>query len=139
VSASSDLDLVFYDGSCGLCHRGVRFLIARDRNGSRFRFAPLFGETFGGLVPAPARSGLPDTLVVRAADGRLLVKSAAIVHVLQRVGGSWARAGDALAAMPPAIADCGYDAVARIRHRLFRRPPDDCPVASSEQRERFRP
>ena len=21
---------IFYDGSCGLCHRGVRFVVARD-------------------------------------------------------------------------------------------------------------
>ena len=40
-------DLVFYDGTCGLCHRGVRFFLAEDRAGTSFQFAPLGGELFG--------------------------------------------------------------------------------------------
>ena len=39
-------DILFYDGSCGLCHRAVRFILAEDRSGTAFRFAPLGGETF---------------------------------------------------------------------------------------------
>ena len=36
-------DLLFYDGTCGLCHRAVTFALARDPDGSRFRFAALQG------------------------------------------------------------------------------------------------
>ena len=43
-------ELVFYDGRCGLCHHSVRFLLARDRDGALFRYAPLFGETFGPIA-----------------------------------------------------------------------------------------
>ena len=39
-------DIVFYDGGCALCHHSVRFLVARDRDGSRFRFAPIGGACF---------------------------------------------------------------------------------------------
>ncbi|HZH02738.1 MAG TPA: DCC1-like thiol-disulfide oxidoreductase family protein [Myxococcaceae bacterium] len=56
---ASDSDILFYDGGCGLCHRAVRFVLARDPAG-RFRFAPLGGSAtvgpgWGGFyAPSPA-------------------------------------------------------------------------------------
>ena len=38
---------LFYDGTCALCHGAVRFVLARDRDGSAFRFAPLDFHDFG--------------------------------------------------------------------------------------------
>ena len=32
--------VIFYDGVCGLCNRGVQFVLRRDREGA-FRFATL--------------------------------------------------------------------------------------------------
>ena len=55
-------ELVFYDGDCGLCHRTVRFLLARDPEGSLFLFAPLFGETFNREFPLSAREGMADSV-----------------------------------------------------------------------------
>ena len=74
-------DTVFYDGSCGLCHRAVRFVLAEDREDS-FRFAPLGGETFEQAVPQSARSGLPDSLLIATADGRLLTRARGVRHLL---------------------------------------------------------
>ena len=34
--------VLFYDGSCGLCHASVRFILLRDRRGT-LAFAPLAG------------------------------------------------------------------------------------------------
>src|SRR5579885_2416758 len=49
-------ELIFYDGHCGLCHGFVKFALARDREGARFRFAPLPEQTlrFFGLAGTPA-------------------------------------------------------------------------------------
>ena len=77
--------LVFYDGTCGLCHRAVRFALARDADGSRFRFAPLDSEAFRQRVPDAA--GLPDSMVVRTPEGSVLVRSAGVIHILERAGG----------------------------------------------------
>ena len=129
--------MVFYDGACGLCHRTVRFAIARDRDGRRFRFAALGSEAFRRLVPETLRRGLPDSIVVLTPDGALLSRSAAIVHILDRIGGSWRLQGRLLALVPRGIRDLGYDGVARVRHRLFRKPPDACPVTPPELRARF--
>jgi predicted DCC family thiol-disulfide oxidoreductase YuxK len=129
--------MVFYDGACGLCHRTVRFAIARDRDGSRFRFATLGGEAFRRVVPEALRAGLPDSIVVFTADGTLLARSAAVIHILERIGGPWRLAGGLFALVPQAIRDLGYDGIARVRHRLFRRPTDACPVTPPELRARF--
>ena len=133
----ADHSTVFYDGGCGLCHRAVRFAIAHDGDGSRFRFASLDGEGFRRRVPAAARAGLPDSIVTLAADGALLVRSAAVIHILERIGGPWKLLGRLLAIIPRWARDAGYDAVARVRHLLFRRPDDTCPVTPPELRARF--
>lgn len=129
--------MVFYDGGCGLCHRTVRFAIARDRDGSRFRFAALGSEAFRRLVPEALRAGLPDSIVVLTPDGTLLARSAAVIHILERIGGPWRLQGRLLALVPQGIRDLGYNGIARVRHRLFGRPTDACPVTPPELRARF--
>jgi predicted DCC family thiol-disulfide oxidoreductase YuxK len=129
--------MVFYDGACGLCHRTVRFAIARDRDGSRFRFAALGSEAFRRLVPEALRAGLPDSIVVLTADGTLLARSAAVIHILERIGGPWRLTGRVLALMPQGVRNLGYEGVARVRYKLFGRPTDACPVTPPELRARF--
>ena len=129
--------MVFYDGTCGLCHRTVRFAIARDRDARRFRFAALGGETFRRLVPEALQAGLPDSIVVLTPGGALLMRSAAVIHILERIGGAWRLTGKLLRLVPRRIRDLAYDGVARVRHRLFRRPTDACPVMPPELRARF--
>ena len=129
--------MVFYDGGCGLCHRAVRFAIAHDADGSRFRFASLDSEGFRRRVPAASRAGLPDSIVALTPDGTLLLRSAAVMHVLERVGGGWKVVGRLLRLVPRRVGDAGYDMVARIRYRLFRRPTDTCPVTPPQLRTRF--
>jgi len=130
--------LVFYDGDCGLCHGAVRFLLPRDADGSRFRFAPLQGATFAAL-PEATRRGLPDSLVVRTEDGRLLTKSTGFFFLLRLLPGGWRRVGAVGAALPTVLCDLAYDAVAAVRRALFRRPQGLCPVVPAAWRSRFEP
>jgi predicted DCC family thiol-disulfide oxidoreductase YuxK len=129
--------MVFYDGACGLCHRTVRFAIARDGDGSRFRFAALDSEAFRRLVPPTLRAGLPDSIVVLTPDGRLLTRSAAVIDILERIGGSWRRWAALLGLVPRAIRDLGYDGIARVRYRLVSGPTETCPVTPPDLRARF--
>lgn len=128
---------IFYDGHCGLCHRSVRFVLARDHKGRAFRFAPLYGEAFRARVAESARAGLPDSIVVLTADGSLLTRSGATIYVLRRLGGFWRLLGAAIGLVPRPLRDSVYDWIARIRHRLFTRPDDVCPVIPAELRKRF--
>ena len=129
---------IFYDGTCGLCHGFVRFVLARDR-AARFRFAPLQGPTFRAVVPEDRRAGLPDSVVVSDDDGRVLARTDAVAHVLVSLGGAWRPLGRALRALPRPLRDAAYDAVAAVRRRLFRRPPDLCPLVPEALRGRFEP
>lgn len=132
-------DLVFYDGTCGLCHGWVRFLLRRDRDGNRFRYAPLQGETWVARVPAERRRELPDSVVIRTTEGDLLVESRGVIHLLRRLGGGWKVVAGLLWIVPRPLRDLGYRLVAAVRYRLFRRPQELCPIVPAELWGRFLP
>jgi predicted DCC family thiol-disulfide oxidoreductase YuxK len=130
--------ILFYDGGCGLCHGAVRFVLKRDREGA-FRFAPLEGETFTAEVPEALRAALPDSLALKEADGRLLTRSTAVAALLRRLGGFWAFLGGLLWIIPRPLRNLGYDLVAKVRHRLFKKPEGACPLVPPELRGRLLP
>ncbi|HTO53239.1 MAG TPA: DCC1-like thiol-disulfide oxidoreductase family protein [Myxococcota bacterium] len=126
-----------YDGECGLCHRAVRFVLAEDRDGRGFRFAPLASDAFHRLVPAPQRVALPDSLVLVTADGRVRTRSAALREIGFRLGGVWRALAQASALVPIGLLDRGYDLIAAMRSRMFAKPADVCPILPGDLRKRF--
>jgi predicted DCC family thiol-disulfide oxidoreductase YuxK len=134
-TAPGTTDLVFFDGSCGLCHRGVRFFLAEDLKGSAFQFAPLGGERFAASITG--REALPDSLAVRTAAGETLVRSTAVIHLMKRLGGLWRVLATLARAVPRVVRDLGYDAVAKVRYRLFGRRSEACPLLPPDLRSRF--
>ncbi|HTO06696.1 MAG TPA: DCC1-like thiol-disulfide oxidoreductase family protein [Myxococcota bacterium] len=128
---------LLYDGSCGLCHRAVRFVLAEDRAGCGFRYAPLGGDAFHRLVPPAARAALPDSLVLVTPDGRIFTRSAALRETGFRLGGLWRALAAAAGVVPMGLLDRGYDWIARMRYRMFARPADACPVLPADLRNRF--
>lgn len=90
-------------------------------------------------MPAAQRATLPDSLVVRTEDGRLLTRAAAVQHLLRRLGGGWGVLAALSRLLPRPVLDASYDAIARIRHRLFAEPKEACPVVPREIRARFDP
>jgi predicted DCC family thiol-disulfide oxidoreductase YuxK len=129
-------ELIFYDGTCGLCHRVVRFVLAEDRVG-KFAFSPLQGETFKQTVNEKIRKELPDSFVVVDQSGRLLLRSDAVIHISTRLGGLWKVLGTLLAVAPRWVRDGGYALVGAIRDRLFANPDGYCPTVPPELRVRF--
>ncbi len=135
---SASVERVYYDGECGLCQRTVRFLLAEDRE-QRLRFAPLQGETFAREVPGELRANLPDSIVVQTADGRVLTRSSAVLHVLQGLGGLWRVLAFVSGLVPRAVRDALYDSIARVRKRLFTAPKTLCPLGPAHVTRRFDP
>jgi predicted DCC family thiol-disulfide oxidoreductase YuxK len=133
---SSAFAVLFYDGGCGLCHFSIRALLALDRRGA-LRFAPLGGDAFRELVPAAEADTLPDSLVLRTTDGRLLVRSAALLECLRLIGGPAKALAGLARFVPRPIADRLYDGLARVRARLFAAPRGACPSVSPARRDRF--
>ena len=133
----NEIDTVFYDGHCGLCHRTVRFLLVRDKDGQRFRFAPLDSETFRSTFSERERKEFPESLIVHTASREVLSRSSATLYLLQRLGGSWRVLSALLRLFPRGLRDVVYDGVARVRRRLFATPTEVCPLVPPELRSRF--
>jgi predicted DCC family thiol-disulfide oxidoreductase YuxK len=136
---SAPPEIIFYDGHCGLCHGAVQFVLKRDPSGAAFRFAPLQGRTFEARVPAQRRAELPDTMVLQARDGSLLVRSDAWVQILKRLGGGWSKVGAILSVIPRPLRNLVYDFVALIRYQVFGRRDEVCPLMPPHLRGRFDP
>ena len=82
---------------------------------------------------------LPDSVVVLTAEGNLLVRSGAFLHILRRLGGGWRILGGVLGVIPRPLLDAAYNIVARIRYRVFGTRDDLCPIVPPALRARFDP
>ncbi|MBA3513586.1 MAG: DUF393 domain-containing protein [Pyrinomonadaceae bacterium] len=131
--------LVLYDGVCGLCNGLNQFLLKRDPH-DYFRFASLQSRFAASLLDRYEIDAVDlDTVYVVADYGqpgeRLLARSDAILHVLNRLDGIWGllRVGRAL---PPSLRDALYDVVARNRYRIFGKY-DVCLMPEGKYRRKF--
>lgn len=133
------MDTLFYDGDCGLCHRAVLFALRHDPEGVRFRYAPIGSATFTATFPELVRRELPDSVIVRTAEGRTLVKWDAVQRIAERSGGIWKALAQTAGILPRWLLNWGYDGVARMRKHLFAKPAGACPILPAELRGRFLP
>jgi predicted DCC family thiol-disulfide oxidoreductase YuxK len=134
---TAEPDWIFYDGSCGLCHHLVKFVIARGDAGRQFHFAPLFGDRYRRFEHVIGKNIQSDSVVVLTASGRTLTRSTAAAYILRALGGIWFAMGWLLQLVPEPLRDAGYSLVARTRHKLFARPQGSCPIMPPEFRQRF--
>lgn len=128
--------VVLYDGVCGLCHRAVRWLAAKDRDRA-LRFAPLQGETAARLRAAHPEipAGL-DTVVLVDVEG-VHLRSKAFLHGARYLAPPW-RWASWLRWLPAFVLDPAYRLVARVRYRVWGRF-DACRIPTAAERERFLP
>lgn len=131
--------ILFYDGECGMCTRGVRFVLRHDRRGT-LRFASLRGEHADALRKRHPELAAIDSMVWVEPAGargeeRIRVRSDASLEVTRYLGGGW-RLGLVLGWVPRAWRDALYDWVARNRRRFTRRD-GACDIPSPGERERF--
>lgn len=131
--------LILYDGTCGLCHRSVRMILAHERE-PLHRFAALQSPLGQAIL---ARHGLPrDDLsslrLVQDPGGqseRLSDRSTAALEIAATLKAPlrWLAP---LRILPRPLRDLGYRLVAALRYRLFGRK-DLCDLPSVAERKRF--
>ena len=134
--------MLLFDGTCAVCSRAVRFVLARDRVGT-MRFAPLQGETARTIRASHPELAGVDALVLvergqgNAWAGRIWIGAEAVLRVAEYLGGPW-RAARVFRLVPPFARRWGYGAFAAGRHRVGRHlePP---PIPDAHTRERFLP
>ncbi|CAN5141235.1 thiol-disulfide oxidoreductase DCC family protein [soil metagenome] len=128
--------IVLYDGSCGLCHRSVKFLLRHERD-AELLFAPLQGPTAAALrLEYPEIPTNLDTVVLVEA-GHARLRSKAILHVAHHLRAPWSWAY-AMRWFPAVIGDLSYRLIAAVRYRVWGRA-DECSLPSPGQRARFLP
>ena len=126
--------IVLYDGTCGLCSKSVRWLLAHERD-HELRFAPLQGETAAALRARFPE--IPETLesVVLVDGGRARLRSKAFLYAARHLRAPW-RWTYGLRWLPAFLLDLGYRVIAKLRHRIWGRV-DVCDVPAPEHRARF--
>jgi predicted DCC family thiol-disulfide oxidoreductase YuxK len=128
---------LYYDGTCGLCHGAVRFLLAEDRDGQGFRFAPLDSDAYRAAVPEATRDAMPETMVLLDGAGETRSRWRGVLALASALGGWWRLLAAPARLLPRRAGDFLYDRVAAVRHRWFARPGDVCPLLPDELRSRF--
>ncbi len=123
--------VVLYDGTCGLCNRGVRFILDRDPR-AVFSFAPLQSPLGQRLTHAHGVTGL-DTMVLVDGD-RAWTRSSAVLRIARRLNWPWPALFVAII-VPSPLRDLAYRAVAATRQRWS--PAPICRLASAGERARF--
>ena len=129
-------NVVFYDGSCGLCHASVKFILKHDAVG-KFHYAPVDGEYFRKIFVNQHIPVEKETVIVYTGIGTPHYRTDALVYILHELGGGWATLGTLIAIFPRPLRDLGYALVARTRRWFFKAPAGVCPVVSPELATRF--
>lgn len=131
--------IVLYDGVCGLCNRLNQFLLRRDQQ-DRLLFASLQSELAGKILERHGAdpTDLDTVYVVENYDSpneRLLMRSDAILRVVNELGGVWtiAKLGKVL---PRALRDLFYKLVAKNRYQVFGKY-DTCMMPDPKHRKKF--
>lgn len=128
--------IVLYDGTCGLCHKSVSWILRHERN-HELTFAPLQGETAAKL--RAEHPEIPTMLesVVLVEHGEPKLRTKAIFYIARHLRRPWSWMYR-MRWLPAAILDLGYRAIAAVRYRIWGRA-DACALPSPEQRRRFLP
>ena len=134
-SKNAQPELIFYDGECGLCHRWVKLVLSEDPFGEKFQFATIQSKAFERISPQLKQK--VDSIVVAREEDLPLVRSSAVVYILKQLGGLWWFLSWGLFIIPKPIRDLGYDFVAAIRHSIFKKPVEACPMMPPDLKRRF--
>lgn len=127
--------IVYFDGVCGLCNSIVDFLLRHDRH-RVLLFAPLQGVTAqeqGIIISAHVD---PDTIVCQN-SGKRYERSAAILHILRRLGFPYAVLC-IFVIIPRPLRDGLYSIIAANRYRFFGKK-ESCRLPTKEERQYFLP
>jgi predicted DCC family thiol-disulfide oxidoreductase YuxK len=110
---------IVYDGMCNLCSASVTWIAKRvDR---RVQFAPAQSEVGREALKAAGLDALDPESFLVVENGRVLQKSAAVIAVLNIVGGGWKMTARLLGLLPQSAGDGIYAWVAAHRYKWFGR------------------
>lgn len=128
--------VLFFDGDCAFCSKSVRLVVTLDKN-RRVSFAPLQGKLAAekGFTQHAAKEG-GTMILLREQDGKVFMKSDALIELARALGGWW-RMTMLARFIPKPLRDWGYSCIARNRYRFVRKS-DSCSLPDPELVKRLR-
>lgn len=120
--SESNMNIVFYDGQCGLCDHTVQFLLHADKK-KLFHFAPLQGRTAQRVLKelSPDQQKEDSLVLVEnygSSTEKFYLLGKASLRILWLLDGPWLLLGW-LSFLPSFLYDWIYRLIARHRHRFF--------------------
>lgn len=130
--------IIFYDGTCGLCHAFIRFVLYKLNLSKPFLFCPQKSNRFENLKNQFAQKAFADSIAVYLENSdKLVFKTKAVILVLKYLRWPWKILVYLLQMVPTFIADFFYDLLARKRQSFFKKPTNDCPIIPLNLRRFF--
>jgi predicted DCC family thiol-disulfide oxidoreductase YuxK len=126
------MNVIFFDGYCGLCNGFIDFMMKVDKKGI-FKFSPLQSEFAKQHVDSSDIKELKSVVIL--IEGKTYRKAEGVLKALSLLGGVW-KSSLLLTALPNKILNVGYDLVAENRYSLFGKR-ETCRLPSPEERSRF--
>lgn len=128
--------VLFFDGDCAFCSKSVRRVVAFDKR-RRVSFAPLQGKLAAekGFTRYAAKEG-GTMILLREPDGKIFMKSDALIELARALGGWW-RVTTLARFIPKPLRDWVYSCIADNRYRLVRKS-DFCSLPDPELVKRLR-
>lgn len=129
-------EMIFYDGTCALCHGVIRFLLS-ETSSNQYQFSPLQGNALKTVFTERQIADLPDSFIVVKENKEILLEGQAAVYVLRSIGGFWYLMATALDCLPNTLLNFGYRLIAKIRICIFGNTKSLCPIMPLELRKQF--
>lgn len=126
--------IIFFDGVCNLCNGLVDFIIKRDNEG-HFKFTSLQSQFAANFIEAHDCGLMNVDTVILASEGRLFIKSSAVIKILTRLRWYYGIM-HFFWVFPAFIRDKIYDFIAANRYVWFGKKVT-CRVPSEEEKSRF--
>jgi predicted DCC family thiol-disulfide oxidoreductase YuxK len=125
--------IIFFDGSCGLCNRSVKFIMRKEKNDQLF-FSPLQSDFAKGILEEYKVEADADSMMLLE-KGKIYLRSSAALRSTKYLKGLWPLS-QVFLIVPKFIRDAVYNFIARNRISWFGKA-DHCEMMTPELRRRF--
>lgn len=129
------MNIILFDGTCHLCSGTVSFIAKRDRK-ALYRFISIQSDIGQAFLKSYGVDDVQDlTTVYYLRGNRCLKQSAALIYILNDLGGMW-KCFYPLIYIPSPLRNAVYCFVSRHRYKWFGRKKTCLPLGS-DVRDRF--
>jgi predicted DCC family thiol-disulfide oxidoreductase YuxK len=125
--------IVFFDGSCGLCNRSVKFVLRKEKKQDLI-FSPLQSEFAKNFMKGKMTMEGLDSMVLFE-NGKIYTQSSAALRITKYLKGLWPIMTIFLI-VPPFIRNAIYSYIAKNRITWFG-SADYCEMMTPELKNRF--